>query len=543
MAMVTPAILRWSLLGLLASTTAPAAQACDGLTVYEDRDGNARQDVGEPALEGIQVSDGQRIVTTATDGMASLPESPSRKPLFVIKPPGYRFARGSGPLPGFWRSGDGATTGGCDAIGLVRDTTNPNRQAAGLRVLVMADPQPKSVHDVAYFQRDVVASILEHRDNAVSSPRANNPPGPADAMAADLGLTLGDVVDDDLSLYPAVIEATTSLGAPWLHAAGNHDLDADPASDEASLHTFRRHFGPDTFAWEEPEASFVVLDDVVVRPGESPGYIGGLRPDQFEFLEAYLRSARRDRLLVIAMHIPLFEEGERDTFRDADRERLFGLLGGFDKVLLLTGHKHTQRHVFHGSERGWKGSKPLHEYNVGAASGAFWSGVKDADGIPGTMMADGTPNGYATLHVRPDASYALRWHGARDVDDATGIGLHAPKVLRRGAWPGFAVYANVYMGHEGSRVEYRVGGGEWQPMQHVLQPDPRLVAENMRDDASAQLRGYDRAPEAEHSTHLWRGRLPTDLPVGVHDIEVRAFDEWRGELRASTRYRLVEAAP
>ena len=77
---------------------------------------------------------------------------------------------------------------------------------------------------------------------------------------------------------------TARLGVPWLHVPGNHDLDFDAGRDEDSLLSFRNAFGPDTFAWEEPQASFIVLDDVVYRPGQKPAYVGGLREDQFAFL-------------------------------------------------------------------------------------------------------------------------------------------------------------------------------------------------------------------------------------------------------------------
>jgi hypothetical protein len=116
-------------------------------------------------------------------------------------------------------------------------------------------------------------------------------------------------------------------------------------------------------------------------------------------------------------------------------------------------------------------------------------------------------------------------------------------VLRQGAYPAWGVYANVYMGFDGSRVEYRIDGGDWKPMAKVLAPDPRLLAENVRDDEADALRGYDRSPEATPSSHLWRGALATHLAVGSHRVEVRYFDPWRGEQRASTGYRLEEAAP
>ena len=116
-------------------------------------------------------------------------------------------------------------------------------------------------------------------------------------------------------------------------------------------------------------------------------------------------------------------------------------------------------------------------------------------------------------------------------------------MLRKGAYPAWGVFANVYMGDAETRVEYRIDGGAWKPMKRVEQPDPRLLVENMRDDTADALRGYDRSPEAEPSQHLWRGALPTGLEAGEHRIEVRAFDRWRGEVRASTRYRLADADP
>ncbi len=51
------------------------------------------------------------------------------------------------------------------------------------------------------------------------------------------------------------------------------------------------------------------------------------------------------------------------------------------------------------------------------------------------------------------------------------MSLHAPRVLRRGAYPAWAVYANVYTGEHDTRVEYRVAGGEWRAMARVDRPD------------------------------------------------------------------------
>lgn len=515
----------------LAAPVSALPPPCNAGKVWEDSNANGRQDPGEKPLAGIKVSDGVELVFTRDDGRYHLPVVDGRT-VFVVKPAGYALPMRPDGLPDSWTNirtapGPALKHGGiapafpaCKDFGLVPATAG---EGEALDVLLFADPQPKTAVDVGYYRRDII------------EPLAGKHP-------ARLGITLGDVVNDDLSLYPAMNQATRLLGVPWLHVAGNHDLDFDAVDDSDSLLSFRNTFGPDTFAWEEANAVFIGLDDVVYQPGNKPSYVGGFREEQFGFLQAYLPTVPRDRLLVIALHIPLFDAkpGE-ETFRHADRARLFSLLRDFPHVLVLSGHDHAQRHVRHGPDSDWHGAVPLHEYNVGAACGAYWSGVKDAAGIPDSTMSDGTPNGYASLRVQRGGGYALAWHPARDPGKA--LVLHAPKVLRQGAYPAWAVYANVFMGEADTRVEYRVDAGEWKPMKKVEQADPRLLVENVRDDEADVLRGYDRSPEATPSMHLWRGALPTDLSLGEHAIEVRAADRWLGEHKASAVYRLEAALP
>lgn len=498
---------------LLAIPSIAAAQCLEG-RVLASGGGDVRP------LPDVAVSDGRQVVRSNEDGRWSLP-GPLAGPVFVIKPASHQVPARTDGLPDFWRHADAGR--GCDFV------LEPATAGSGtLEVLVFSDPQTADMREVEYFRKAIVEPL-------------------AGRHTAGLGVTLGDVTNDDPSLYGALNQATTSLGVPWLHVPGNHDLDFDAAHDRDSLESFHRAFGPDTFAWEEPNAVFIGLDNVIYRPEGGAGYTGGLREGQFEFLEALLPALSRDRLLVVMVHVPLFNApAGRETFRRADRERLFRLLEPFPRVLVLSGHRHQLQHVFHGPESGWHGQAPLHEFNVGAASGAFWSGVAGADGLPDATMADGTPNGHARLVIDREGDYRLSWHraGHHARDDAAftdAMALHAPRVLRRGAYPAWGVYSNVYMGLDDTRVEFRVDDGEWQPMRKVAAPDPRLVVENVRDDLATELRGFDRSPEAVPSTHLWRGALPTDLDAGEHQVEVRAFDRWQGEQRARTSYRLIEA--
>ena len=195
----------------------------------------------------------------------------------------------------------------------------------------------------------------------------------------------------------------------------------------------------------------------------------------------------------------------------------------------------------HSPSSDWYGAGRLYEYNVGTTSGSYWSGLKDEQGIPDTTMNDGTPNGVAKLHIE-NVDYSLQWINARQ-NPNQAMALYASKVLRKDAYPGFAIYTNVFMAKPDILVQVQIDGGAWQQMTRVLQNDPGIVEINSTDNQAEILRSYDRIPEATLSTHLWRFALPTNLAVGEHKISVRAKDDWLGEVGQVTSYRLLESEP
>lgn len=143
---------------------------------------------------------------------------------------------------------------------------------------------------------------------------------------------------------------------PWLYAPGNHDIDPGASSDATALAAFHRVYGADTRAWQTPLANFVVLD-VITLPGQKPAYIGASAKTEYA-LQRYLPTLDKDKPLVLAMHIPLFDEVDKKNFRVTDRARLFALLALFPQSLVLSAHSHNQRQCLsHGG--GWLvGCKP-----------------------------------------------------------------------------------------------------------------------------------------------------------------------------------------
>jgi hypothetical protein len=481
--------------GLAAAAVALAAARATAATgvVFDDRNGDGIQEPGEPGLAAVQVSNGIDVTRTDEGGRYSIPDWPGAT-IFVIKPRGWRTQAGADNVPRF----HSLPSAGPHAEFPMHRSDEPDT----LRALILTDPQPSSPTEVGYLSRGLVGRIGKPADIA-------------------FGVTLGDVVYDRPGLFGAVNAVLAQVGVPWYSLPGNHDLALGTPNDAAAVASFESVYGPSTYAFHAGPALFVALDDV--RPLGGPRFVGGLLPGQFQFLSNLLRVTPVDEWVVLMMHIPLFspDPSGAETFRTPDRLRLFDLLKGRQRLLILSGHTHYQRHVMHGPDDGWTGEKPLHEYNVAAACGGFWGGPSDTDGIPVSTMWDGTPPGYAILGFEGDR-VSLDYVPARlPADDQ--ISVHAPDVVApRQGYVSF--YANVFNGHDGWSVEARVDDRAWNAVRRVLGWDPGYAADFLAQDSSARPSLNPRLPDPVICYHLWRGLLPADLPVGGHTLHVRATD-------------------
>ncbi len=489
--MIKPRAALWLILALVAASTASAASASG--VVFDDRNANGVRDAGEPGIAGVAVSDGRAVVVSDAAGHYEIAAADGAT-LFVIKPRGWRSPANAQQLPQFFRR---PAPGGATVDFSLTASEEPDK----FRALVFADTQPVSPAEVGYLERTIVDRLAGAKDFA-------------------FGVTLGDVVYDRHDLFAPVNAAIARIGVPWYSLIGNHDLDLG-SDDRGSAASFEAVYGPSTYAFHYGRALFVALNDVRYLGG--PRYTGGLREDQIEFLANLLRVTPKDELVVLMMHIPWFPPyvSNPETFRPADRARLFALLQDRPHNFWLSGHTHYQRHVFYGAADGWHGATPLHEANIAAACGGFWGGPADARGIPIATMWDGTPHGYAILSVDGTAA-RVDYRAARESADYQ-IGLHAPRATRAGL--GYVSYwANVFNGHEGWKVESRVDHRAWGAMRQSLDWDPAYAERYLAQDTMAEPLPGKRLPDPTICFHLWRAYLPADLGAGTHTIEVRATD-------------------
>ena len=479
--------------------------------VFHDANGNGIRDRREAGIAGVPVSNGKEVVLTDSEGRYTLPVG-NDNILFVIKPSGYQVTINEDNQPRFYyiHKPNGSPPlqyKGSDPTGPLPASVDfplvPAEESEEFTALIFGDPQPLNLEELDYFYRGIVKEVEGIRD-------------------VRFGLSLGDIVWDDLSLHPHYIQVIRKVGIPWYNLMGNHDMNYDAPADSLADEAFERSFGPANYAFNYGQAHFIVLDDILYPdPRDGQGYWGGFRPDQLDFVKNNLQFVDKNKLIVLAFHIPLHNPGV--GFRPEDRQQLFDLLKDYPNVLALSAHTHIQRQDFYTEADGWKGSRPFHEYNVGTPCGNWHSGEFTSKGVPESTMADGTPRGYAFLRIRGN-QYVIDYKAAEKPLEHQ-IRIYAPKVVPAASRrSGGTLYANFYMGHKESKVEYRIGNGEWKPMTHSVEADPYFLHLHHRWDHAESLMAGRRPGGPTNSTHLWKVSIPSNLPEGPHTIEVRATD-------------------
>lgn len=480
--------------------------------VYHDANANKRYDAGEKTLPEVRVSNGKQIVKTDSEGRYELPVNGDAN-IFVIKPQGWRTPLSDGKLPEFYylHRPHGSPVSyfpGVSATGPLPEQINfalyPQVEPTTFKALMWGDPQPRNQAELDFIAHDVVEELI--------------------GTDASFGVTLGDILFDDLSLFEAQTKLIALIGIPWYNVIGNHDLNYDADNDHHSDETFERNFGPAYYSFDYGRVHFLVLDDVrwLVESDGKKRYVGGLGAEQMEFIRQDLAAIPENQLVVLMMHIPLVNV--------EDRQDLYRLIEKRPFCMSISGHTHTHEHRLIDKEDGWQGKEPHHHVINVTVSGAWWSGIPDERGIPHAIMTDGAPNGYSIVSFDGN-TYSVDYKAAgRDANYQ--MQLHVSESVAADQLSATEFYANVFNASAKSNVEFRIDGNKtWHPMTWTDSIDPLLLKTHRRE---AQLREKLLAAGMEprdmptemskpkSSTHLWKATLPDNLKAGSHVIEVRA---------------------
>ena len=180
---------------------------------------------------------------------------------------------------------------------------------------MVTDPQPETGAEVDFIREDLIQALA--------------------GVDAKFGLTAGDIMFDDLSLYPRSNAIMGAIGLPWWNIGGNHDLNFEAPSRKYSRETYKRVFGPNYYAFFYAQALFLMLDDVnylgpdPAKPRGAGKYEGRLDEGQLAFVRNVLAHTPDDTLIVVVMHIPIRTFLDDEPYQNLqNREALFSLFEG-----------------------------------------------------------------------------------------------------------------------------------------------------------------------------------------------------------------------
>ena len=520
---------------LLIVTPLSLAQTATG-RVFIDENRNGLLDEGEVGLANVRVSHGASVVRTDATGRYRL-AADEQTIIFITKPSNYAIPVNRHMLPQFYyiHQPNGSPAGmrykGIEPTGPLPAEINfpliERPEKKKFEALLFADTQPQTTRELDYIRDDVVAELV--------------------GSDAAFGMTMGDIMFDDLSMLPRYNAIISKIGIPWYNVPGNHEINFESPNDRYSLETFKKFYGPPYFAFEYADALFVVLDNIDYKGGGEAdpadvrgngGYEARISRSQLQWLAEELKHVEQERLVFIATHAPL--GSENGSYATDNREKLFRLLAGRPNLYSVAGHTHTTDHVYFDKDDGFAGPGKFHHHVLATVSGAWWSGPFDERGIAVSDQRDGTPNGYHILEV-DSTDVTVRFKGAgkpadyqmRIVFDVAHHQLNVNGIrdfkagelldgrISQDHLNAAAIIVNLFDGGPNSKVRYRIEDGEYRPLKRILRKDPYMLEQYARHRSSKKT-----WVEATLSTHLFEADLDANLPPGVHAITVQAEDEF-----------------
>ncbi len=518
-------LLLGALIMLTVSMGGRPGRSAEGV-VFDDQDGNGLRGAREPGIPGVAVSNGREIAVTDGEGRYRLPVSEDCI-VFLIKPGGWRLPVDRDNLPRFYYIHKPAGSPEQEYAGVAPTGPLPDSidfplvtevEPDSFQVVLFGDSQTENIREIDFFARDIVEEVI--------------------GTDAAFGITLGDIVNDDMSLYDQINGVVGRIGIPWYNVIGNHDQNYDSPDDRFADESYEGTYGPHYYSFNYGQVHFLVLDDIIWNGPATEGwrggnYVPGLGVDQIAFIEGDLDLVPADHLVVVLMHVPLVS----DEWIPEDREALFRLLEKRPYCFSVAAHNHIQKHLFLGVEDGWQGEEPHHHFVSATTCGSWWEGALDEMGIPHATMRDGAPNGWSTLSFQ-DHDYSIEFKGARQ-PAGHQMNIHAPDVISGADAAGTEVLVNVFAGSEKNLVEFRLGdAGPWTSMERVDRVDPFFVAVKSAEEGLETVGGRG-LPDAEPSTHLWRGVLSEALSPGAILVHARTTDMF-GQKYAGQRVIRVE---
>lgn len=435
------------------------------------------KDATGKGIAGVVVYDSQNFTSTDKDGRWELrTDTAYSKFICISTPADYQLPQKEGLASDFYVPvGKAVREKGHDFH--LEKRRKPVRD---FYYIAVSDPQ---IRDEADFKRwkDETTKDLRHVTDSLKRKREV------------VGMTLGDLVFDNLSLYPAYADSWKNMGLTSFQCIGNHDFDRRyqalnnmrTNSARYGEQVYGKYFGPTDYSFNIGKVHVITLNNINYLGGYK--YVECLTDRQIAWLEKDLSFVPKGTTVIVNMHAAGWNKvSNTDNMRNPDR--LLDVLKDY-RVHMFCGHTHYFQNV--------EVNDHFYQHNIGAACGAWWVG---------NINRCGAPNGYMIVDVKGDS---LQWQYK-----STGLPLNYQfKVYAQGNFGSQRQYvvANVWDVDSKCRVEWLQDGKPMGKMERFTDEDDEFRTR------------YAKGSLPSLTTHLFRCR-----PVGkYHSLKVVFTNRFR----------------
>lgn len=330
-------------------------------------------------ISGVVVNDGIHFTKTNGQGTWSLQSDTAvSKFVSISTPAAYELPQQEGLADGFYVS--------------VRQLAKQNnkhdfvlekrkQQSNDFYFIPVSDPQVRNAAEMKRWRQEAVPDMILTIDSLKQAREV-------------VGMTLGDLVFDNMSLYDEYKTSIKNTGATFFQCIGNHDHDlkyqnlhnmalGTPVYAEMYYHRF---FGPTDYSFNIGKAHLITIKNLNYMGGKE--YTESLTGQQLEWLKKDLSYVPKGSLVILSMHAAGWNRvSNGGNVRNA--KELKEVLKDYN-VHVFCGHTHFCQNN--------EVAPNLYEHNIGAACGTWWSGW---------VNQCGAPNGYMVVDVNGND---LKWH-------------------------------------------------------------------------------------------------------------------------------------
>ena len=429
---------------------------------YPTITGYVRDSDGNP-IEDVAVSDGFSVVTTDSEGYYSIKIVQDAWYIYISVPSEYKIPINEDGQPCFFKRYPSQTS---------RYNFTLERLEGGkereFMLFAFADPQTGKLASVNRFSKQVAPEIKQYS---------------ASLAMPCYGITLGDVIsmgssDISQTVLPAMRKAmhAEKMGMPVFQVMGNHDncfMSATQPVEGRTLRDinlniqrmFEEAFGPINYSFNRGDAHIVGMRNVQWNSGDSCATANTstmFTEEQYKWLVEDLRQVSRDKIVVLCVHVPLFNGGKIGD--GSYRQEVLTLLDEFAEAHILSGHLHYQRNYDHTAVS--SSTHKIYEHVQAAINGASWTS---------NINGDGVPNGYGVYHFSGNTIKDWYYKGyAKGMDKRE----HQIRLYRGNAITGAAISGS---NKEGTKGYYQFGYDEETLLANVFNSDTQWKVEVYED--------------------------------------------------------------